>query len=296
MADAKPISTPEGREGPLMPCVFVQGGEVLASSRDVAAFFEKQHAHVLRDIDHLIHQEPSLAQGQLSKFGELFIDVEVNNGATRKFRIFNMNRDGFSLLAMGFTGPRALKWKLAYIRAFNLMEAALLAQPDASGEDGGFSATDDERILNMPSGCVKDFLTQPEQAEAEGMMRWKLALETVREARRIWGENPARLLWRRLGLPICASAAPALEAAAAPARRQPLDLVRDVLWKLDDGHGVRRSDLNYNTTQIRGPAREAALEELERRGEIARKKIRDNRKRGPFAEWIFVVQGEVATP
>lgn len=294
MADAKPISMPEGREGLRSPLVFVKNGEVFANSRDVAFFFDKQHRDVLRAIDNLIQLEPSLTEGPLRNFAQGFYTLPETR--EQQHRAFDMTRDGFSLLGMGFTGPRALKWKLAYIRAFSLMESALRAQPAASGEDWGFSATNNERILNTPPNCIKDSLTQPEQAEAEGMMRWKLALETVREARRIWGESPARLLWRRLGLPLCASAAPALEAAAAPARRQPLDLVRDVLWKLDDGHGVRRSDLNYNTTQIRGPAREAALEELERRGEIARKKMRDNRKRGPFAEWIFVVQGEVATP
>lgn len=36
-----------------------------------------------------------------------------------------MNRDGFTLLAMGFTGPRAVEWKLRYIEAFNAMEKQL---------------------------------------------------------------------------------------------------------------------------------------------------------------------------
>ena len=39
--------------------------------------------------------------------------------------MYNMNRDGFSLLAMGFTGEKALRWKLDYIKAFNTMEAEL---------------------------------------------------------------------------------------------------------------------------------------------------------------------------
>ena len=290
MADARSSSTPEGREGENLPRVFAKGGEVFANSRDVAALFEKRHDNVLRDIENLIVAAPELAEGRLLKFEESFVEVETGNGTFRQFRTFDMTRDGFSVLAMGFTGPRALKWKLRYIEAFNLMEAALRARTAFNDGHGGFCTTEDERILNNPSNCVKDFLTQPEQAETEGMMRWKLALETVREARRIWGESPARALWRQMGLPLCASAAPALEAAAAPARRQPLDLVRDVLWKLDDGRGVRRCDLNYRTTQIRGPAREAALEELERRGEITRKRMRDDRKRGPFQEWIFVVQ------
>lgn len=39
--------------------------------------------------------------------------------------MYEMDRDGFSLLAMGFTGEKALKWKLDYIRAFNTMESEL---------------------------------------------------------------------------------------------------------------------------------------------------------------------------
>ena len=42
-----------------------------------------------------------------------------------------MNRDGFTLLAMGFTGTDALRWKLKYIEAFNAMEARLKAQSAA---------------------------------------------------------------------------------------------------------------------------------------------------------------------
>ena len=42
--------------------------------------------------------------------------------------MYNMNRDGFSLLAMGFTGEKALRWKLDYIKAFNTMETELYTE------------------------------------------------------------------------------------------------------------------------------------------------------------------------
>jgi len=102
-----------------VPVVVAKGGEAFANSRDVASFFDKQHAHVLRDIDHLISSEPSLG---LSKFGETR-RTDAQNGQT--YRTYEMTRDGFTLLAMGFTGAKALKWKLAYIDAFNAMEAEL---------------------------------------------------------------------------------------------------------------------------------------------------------------------------
>lgn len=101
------------------PVVFAKDGEVFATSRDVAAFFGKRHDHVLRDIANLIDAEPSLG---LLSFGETPY-VEESNGQT--YRMYEMDRDGFTLLAMGFTGSKALKWKLRYIEAFKTMEAEL---------------------------------------------------------------------------------------------------------------------------------------------------------------------------
>ena len=99
------------------PVVYAKDGEVFANSRDVAAFFGKRHDHILRDIGNLIRAEPQLG---ISNFGETPY-VEPSNGQT--YRSFDMDRDGFTLLAMGFTGTKALKWKLRYIEAFNALEA-----------------------------------------------------------------------------------------------------------------------------------------------------------------------------
>lgn len=99
------------------PVVFARDGEVFANSRDVAAFFGKEHRSVLNTIDNLVKQEPDLG---LHNFMQTPY-VEPSNGQT--YRSFDMDRDGFTLLAMGFTGTKALKWKLRYIEAFNAMEA-----------------------------------------------------------------------------------------------------------------------------------------------------------------------------
>jgi len=101
------------------PIVFTKDGEVFASSRDVAAFFGKRHPHVLDAIDNLVKQEPALG---LTNFRQTPY-VEAQNGQT--YKSYEMDRDGFTLLAMGFTGSKALKWKLRYIEAFNAMGAEL---------------------------------------------------------------------------------------------------------------------------------------------------------------------------
>ena len=115
------------------PVVLIKDGGVFADSRDVAAFFDKRHDHVIRDIRELIRKEPSL---KLAKFGEFKIKDLCGESTSH----YEMDRDGFTLLAMGFTGERALKWKLRYIEAFNAMEADLRARP----------SVDPLQVLNDP--------------------------------------------------------------------------------------------------------------------------------------------------
>ena len=89
----------------------------------MAAYFGKTHHHVLDTIDALVLEAPSIA----TDFRGIEIEVQVGFG-TRKDRGFAMTRDGFTLLAMGFTGKKALQFKLKYIEQFNAMEAELKAQ------------------------------------------------------------------------------------------------------------------------------------------------------------------------
>jgi len=92
-------------------------GQPVASSRDIAEHFEKEHRNVLRDIDDL--------RKDVLNFEQMFFSVEIPDSYGRPQRAYLMNRDGFSLLVMGFTGKSALEWKLKYIDAFNRMEAQI---------------------------------------------------------------------------------------------------------------------------------------------------------------------------
>ena len=99
--------------------VIQNNGQLVVSSREVASNFGKDHRHVLEAIRNL--------QGSMStaEFSALFYqsDYKASNGKTNPEYL--MNRDGFSLLVMGFTGKEALEWKLKYINAFNMMEKRL---------------------------------------------------------------------------------------------------------------------------------------------------------------------------
>lgn len=100
-----------------------QNGEPVASSRDVAKRFGKEHKHVLAAIRQLL-----VAENSATKF---FHETEFEYRG-QKFPEYLMNRDGFSLLAMGFTGKKAVQWKLKYIEAFNQMEKQLAQRPQLS--------------------------------------------------------------------------------------------------------------------------------------------------------------------
>ena len=86
----------------------------VTTSRQVAEHFGKRHDNVMRNIDAL--------KTEASSF---FIESSYKDGTGRTLKQYLLTRDGFTLLAMGFTGSKALAFKLQYIEAFNTMESAL---------------------------------------------------------------------------------------------------------------------------------------------------------------------------
>lgn len=98
----------------------INNGQVVVSSRQIAEDFEKRHDSILRDIENLAKNITP------QNCGMLFIQSEYKNENNRMFKEYLLTRDGFSLLVMGFTGQKALEWKLKYIEAFNKMEKMLI--------------------------------------------------------------------------------------------------------------------------------------------------------------------------
>lgn len=147
--------------------VEVTARGVTTDSRTVAEVFEKEHKNVLRDIDALVEKRPDLLG---LNFEPKLMEVPTNGRGQRQVRAFEMDRDGFTLLAMGFTGEKALDWKIAYIEAFNRMEAEL-AQRANEGD-----AEDDWESYHS-------------------------ALIIFREYRKGCGSPKAMKMWDRLGLP-----------------------------------------------------------------------------------------------
>ena len=100
--------------------VVMKNKQAITTSLKVAETFEKNHRDVLRAIDNL--------KKDVRNFAQMFEETKEPDSYGRPRRVIYMNRDGFTLLAMGFTGDKALQFKLKYIEAFNKMEQMIKEQ------------------------------------------------------------------------------------------------------------------------------------------------------------------------
>lgn len=107
--------------------LFNKEGKILASSREVAEKFGKRNPDVNRAVENLIVQNCTVKN--------MFIKTSYTSRRGRNETEYLMDRDGFSLLVMGFTGAKALEWKLKYIKAFNEMEERLKADRSLSEKE-----------------------------------------------------------------------------------------------------------------------------------------------------------------
>lgn len=96
------------------------GDKILVSSREVAENFGKENKHINESIKKLMVENSTVKN--------MFFETTYISSRGREENEFLMDRDGFSLLVMGFTGKKALEWKLKYINAFNKMEEELKKQ------------------------------------------------------------------------------------------------------------------------------------------------------------------------
>jgi Rha family phage regulatory protein len=98
------------------PKVFFKDGRFVTTTRDVADYFDKQHPHVTQKVESLDCSEQFLT----SNFSLVHYQ---HNGNT--YKIYELTKDGFMFLVMGFTGKKAARLKEAYIAKFNHMESEL---------------------------------------------------------------------------------------------------------------------------------------------------------------------------
>ncbi|MCT3240078.1 Rha family transcriptional regulator [Lactiplantibacillus plantarum] len=130
--------------------VIMKNKQAVTSSLQVAEVFEKNHRDVLKAITNL--------KKDVRNFAQMFSETNIPDSYGRNRRAFYMNRDGFTLLAMGFTGDKALKFKLQYIEAFNSMEeqVKLPTSPRAIARLALQANEETNQRLDNVEGDVKD--------------------------------------------------------------------------------------------------------------------------------------------
>lgn len=124
----------------LKPEVFIRDGNVFATSLNVAAQFDREHRNVLRDIDVLVatakseenSQESEMLSGEQLVPAGFFVPSSYTVEGGQTYRSYELSKNGFNLLAMGFKGRKALAYKISYISAFDAMETLLRAQQEAA--------------------------------------------------------------------------------------------------------------------------------------------------------------------
>ena len=123
-------------------------GKPMTDSRKVAKVFGKEHKNVMQSVQKLIEKD-------VLKFQP----ISIADGYGRLQPAFEMDRDGFTLLAMGFEGDKALKFKLDYIAAFNAMEEELMTMTQIQKLEA-VSGPNSKRIPNPCPKCPLNLLSR----------------------------------------------------------------------------------------------------------------------------------------
>lgn len=105
----------------LSNAVAVSDGKVTTTSLKIAEVFDKLHKDVLKAIEKL--QLPD--NWRERNFAPSSTEQKMPNGGVKQIPMYNITRDGFVILVMGFTGKAAMQFKIAYLEEFNRMETEL---------------------------------------------------------------------------------------------------------------------------------------------------------------------------
>lgn len=137
--------------------VQVENEQVVTDSRKVAEVFGKEHKNVIQAIENITAENSAVSS--------MFYETDYTAGTGKHYKMYLLNRDGFTLLAMGFTGKQALEWKLKYIKAFNEMEAELKAKQEPKSQID-ILVESAKALQRQERELARLKLTQEEQAES----------------------------------------------------------------------------------------------------------------------------------
>jgi Rha family phage regulatory protein len=136
---------------------------VYCDSITVAKSFDKQHFHVLRDIDSLIESDDALTHPDLDVLN--FVE-RTREYRGQKTRYFDMDEDAFAMLALGFTGNKARYFKRMFIHEFRAQKEALaIREANFADSEWAFGRSRGKNARKLETDAIKSFI---EYARAQG--------------------------------------------------------------------------------------------------------------------------------
>lgn len=200
--------------GNLAPVLELVKGQPRASSLVISEHFGKRHDNVLRLVRSI--QESAPAEFNALNFEDVEIVEENAIGGQVSSRHILMTRDGFTLVVMGFTGKKALEWKLKYIEAFNRMEEELRMQASQPEPMALSSVADRRPLVNLVNvWCKAANIPQP---VAYTQVAGHFGLDRVTQLPASWIQDAVAFVQARIDA-AQASALPASEPKALPPAR-----------------------------------------------------------------------------
>lgn len=171
--------------------IFHQDGHLVVTSRQIAGDFEKEHRNVVRDIEELINK-----MGSAQNCAHLFIESQYQQEQNKQwYREYLLTRDGFTLLAMGFTGEKALQWKLRYIEAFNQMERYIREQQKpACIEDVLIQSLQEMKAVRQQLNEVNYHALQAKAQSAEAKQEIQSMRDVITLNPNSWRQDTTKLI------------------------------------------------------------------------------------------------------
>ena len=157
------------------PVITEKNGVPVTTSKAVAEQFGKSHKNVIQKIDRLVSdlsKDPVTADFNRLNFKP--ITLPDAKGEPRPAYI--LTRDGFTLLAMGFTGSKAAQFKIAYINAFNAMEAMILERQTPIWQD---TRTLCKEVRRRETDAIQRLVSHAQAQGSRNAFRYYSTLSTL---------------------------------------------------------------------------------------------------------------------
>ncbi len=159
--------------------VIMQNDQPVTTSLKVAKVFHKDHKHVLEAIRNLTAQNSAVKS--------LVAVGTYKNSRNQKQKMYYLNRDGFSLVVMGFTGKKALQFKLDFIHQFNKMEQ-IIKSGKLSKRDKAF----ENQIIASQKQTIENYKTKVNQLQEKLIASYEVQLSNSNSQSQTTNESLAK--------------------------------------------------------------------------------------------------------